>query len=51
MGQNVDVLRVFSPPAEGRLGVQEMLANDMVFDAPFMASHLNSNMDSSTPFT
>jgi N-acyl-D-glutamate deacylase len=33
------------PPNEGQLGVQEMLANAMVLDAPFMASHLNSNMD------
>ncbi|MFZ0256295.1 MAG: amidohydrolase family protein [Gammaproteobacteria bacterium] len=33
------------PPTEGQLGVQEMLANAMVLDAPFMASHLNSNMD------
>jgi N-acyl-D-glutamate deacylase len=33
------------PPTEGQLGVQEMLANAMVLDAPFLASHLNSNMD------
>jgi len=33
------------PPNEGQLGIQEMLANAMVLDAPFMASHLNSNMD------
>ncbi|WP_239001989.1 amidohydrolase family protein [Shewanella litorisediminis] len=33
------------PPNEGQLGVQEMMANAMVLDAPFMASHLNSNMD------
>jgi N-acyl-D-glutamate deacylase len=33
------------PPTEGQLGIQEMLANAMVLDAPFMASHLNSNMD------
>ena len=33
------------PPTEGQLGVQEMLANAMVLDAPFMAVHLNSNMD------
>jgi len=33
------------PPTEGALGIQEMLANAMVLDAPFMASHLNSNMD------
>ncbi|MCA6078953.1 amidohydrolase family protein [Fulvivirga sedimenti] len=33
------------PPTEGQLGVQEMLANALVLDAPFMASHLNSNMD------
>ena len=33
------------PPTEGLLGVQEMLANAMVLDAPFLASHLNSNMD------
>ncbi len=33
------------PPTEGALGVQEMLANAMVLDAPFLASHLNSNMD------
>lgn len=33
------------PPTEGQLGVQEMLANAMVLDAPFMASHLNSNMN------
>ena len=33
------------PPTQGQLGVQEMLANAMVLDAPFMASHLNSNMD------
>ena len=33
------------PPTEGQLGVQEMLANAMVLDAPFMASHLNSTMD------
>jgi len=33
------------PPNEGQLGVQEMLANAMVLDAAFMASHLNSNMD------
>jgi hypothetical protein len=33
------------PPTGGQLGVQEMLANAMVLDAPFMASHLNSNMD------
>ena len=33
------------PPTQGLLGVQEMLANALVLDAPFMASHLNSNMD------
>ena len=33
------------PPTGGQLGVQEMLANAMVLDAPFLASHLNSNMD------
>ena len=33
------------PPTQGLLGVQEMLANAMVLDAPFLASHLNSNMD------
>jgi hypothetical protein len=33
------------PPTEGQLGVQELLANAMVLDAPFLASHLNSNMD------
>jgi N-acyl-D-glutamate deacylase len=33
------------PPTEGQLGVQEMLANAMILDAPFMAVHLNSNMD------
>jgi N-acyl-D-aspartate/D-glutamate deacylase len=33
------------PPTEGALGVQEMLSNAMVLDAPFLASHLNSNMD------
>ncbi len=33
------------PPTQGQLGVQEMLANAMVLDAPFLASHLNSNMD------
>jgi N-acyl-D-glutamate deacylase len=33
------------PPTEGLLGIQEMLANAMVLDAPFLASHLNSNMD------
>ena len=33
------------PPTEGQLGVQEMLANAMILDAPFLASHLNSNMD------
>ena len=33
------------PPTEGALGIQEMMANAMVLDAPFMASHLNSNMD------
>ena len=33
------------PPTEGQLGVQEMLANAMVLDAPFMAVHLNANMD------
>jgi len=33
------------PPTEGALGIQEMLANAMVLDAPFLASHLNSNMD------
>ena len=33
------------PPTAGLLGVQEMLANAMVLDAPFLASHLNSNMD------
>jgi N-acyl-D-aspartate/D-glutamate deacylase len=33
------------PPTEGQLGVQEMLCNAMVLDAPFMAVHLNSNMD------
>jgi hypothetical protein len=33
------------PPTQGQLGVQEMLTNAMVLDAPFMASHLNSNMD------
>jgi N-acyl-D-glutamate deacylase len=33
------------PPTEGQLGVQEMLANAMVLDAPFMAVHLNSVMD------
>jgi hypothetical protein len=33
------------PPTEGQLGVQEMLANAMVLDSPFLASHLNSNMD------
>ncbi|MGL0822374.1 amidohydrolase family protein [Vibrio vulnificus] len=33
------------PPTQAQLGIQEMLANAMVLDAPFMASHLNSNMD------
>jgi len=33
------------PPTEGQLGIQELLANAMVLDAPFMASHLNSIMD------
>jgi hypothetical protein len=33
------------PPNGAQLGIQEMLANAMVLDAPFMASHLNSNMD------
>ena len=33
------------PPTEGQLGIQEMLANAMVLNAPFLASHLNSNMD------
>ena len=33
------------PPTEGQLGIQEMLANAMILDAPFLASHLNSNMD------
>jgi N-acyl-D-glutamate deacylase len=33
------------PPTEGQLGIQEMLANAMVLDTPFLASHLNSNMD------
>ena len=33
------------PPTQGQLGVQEMLANAMVLDAPFMAVHLNSVMD------
>ena len=33
------------PPTEGALGIQEMLSNAMVLDAPFLASHLNSNMD------
>ena len=33
------------PPTEGALGIQEMLANAMVLDAPFMAVHLNSVMD------
>ena len=33
------------PPTEGQLGIQEMLANAMVLDAAFLASHLNSNMD------
>ena len=33
------------PPTEGHLGIQEMLANAMVLDAAFLASHLNSNMD------
>ncbi|MCE8556576.1 D-glutamate deacylase [Ruegeria pomeroyi] len=33
------------PPNGGMLGIQEMLANAMVLDAPFMAAHLNSVMD------
>ena len=33
------------PPTEGALGIQEMLSNAMVLDAPFMAVHLNSVMD------
>lgn len=33
------------PPTGGMLGIQEMLANALVLDAPFMAAHLNSVMD------
>lgn len=33
------------PPTEGVLGIQEMLCNAMVLDAPFLAAHLNSIMD------
>ena len=33
------------PPTEGQLGVQEMLANAMFFDEPFLALNLNSNLD------
>jgi N-acyl-D-glutamate deacylase len=33
------------PPTQAHLAVQEMLANAMILDAPFMAVHLNSNMD------
>lgn len=33
------------PPTEAALGIQEMLSNAMVLDAPFMAAHLNSIQD------
>jgi len=33
------------PPTGGALGIQELLANAMVLDAPFVASHLNSIME------
>lgn len=33
------------PPTEGALGIQEMLCNAMVLDAPFLAAHLNSIQD------
>jgi len=33
------------PPNEAVLGVQEMLCNAMVLDAPFMGAHLNSIQD------
>lgn len=33
------------PPSGGMLGVQEMLANAMILDAPFLAAHLNSIQD------
>jgi len=33
------------PPTGGALGIQEMLSNAMVLDAPFMGAHLNSVMD------
>jgi hypothetical protein len=33
------------PPTEGVLGIQEMLCNAMVLDAPFLAAHLNSIQD------
>lgn len=33
------------PPTEGLLGIQEMLANALVLDAPFMGAHLNSIQD------
>ena len=33
------------PPDEAVLGVQEMLCNAMVLDAPFMGAHLNSIQD------
>jgi len=33
------------PPSGGMLGIQEMLSNAMVLDAPFMVSHHNSVMD------
>ena len=33
------------PPTAGGLGIQEMLSNAMVLDAPFMAAHLNSIQD------
>lgn len=33
------------PPTGGMLGIQELLANAMVLDTPFMVSHHNSIMD------
>lgn len=33
------------PPTAAALGIQEMLSNAMVLDAPFMAAHLNSIED------
>ena len=33
------------PPTQAALGIQEMLSNAIVLDAPFMAAHLNSIQD------